>query len=285
MTAVSLILATVGRVDELRRCLDSLKSQSSRDFEVLIIDQNEDDRLMVVVENARQAGLDLRHLRLYPPSLSDARNLGVSEAVGAVVGFPDDDCRYEQDVIQKIIRRFSDNEWISGGVACWVEQAIATGQSLTSPLLLAQWRQFRDTSGSSITLFFRRSILLCVGGFDRRLGVGCWYGAGEETDLVLRVLAEGGLIERIPEARVHHTFGNSESGALGKRFSRIRARSRGVGALYAKHRFDMSVVLRGMMGPLFHALVGRQHVVTAIAACMGRLEGYMRWRIEELSPP
>ena len=42
---ISLILATVGRTDELTRMFESLATQTFSDFEVVVVDQNEDDRL------------------------------------------------------------------------------------------------------------------------------------------------------------------------------------------------------------------------------------------------
>ena len=41
----TLILATLGRSDEVRRMLESLKRQSYQDFEVVLIDQNSDNRV------------------------------------------------------------------------------------------------------------------------------------------------------------------------------------------------------------------------------------------------
>ena len=41
----SLIMATLGRTDEPRRFLDSLESQTFRDFELILADQNDDDRI------------------------------------------------------------------------------------------------------------------------------------------------------------------------------------------------------------------------------------------------
>ena len=45
----SLIVATKNRVNEVDRLLHSLVAQSHRDFEVILVDQNIDDRLSDVV--------------------------------------------------------------------------------------------------------------------------------------------------------------------------------------------------------------------------------------------
>ena len=42
----SLILATVDRVTELERFLERLDRQTFRDFELFVVDQNTDDRLV-----------------------------------------------------------------------------------------------------------------------------------------------------------------------------------------------------------------------------------------------
>jgi GT2 family glycosyltransferase len=279
--AVSLILATCGRVSEVRRCLESLAAQSSQDFEILVIDQNPDDRLASIVEEAAKVGLQLRHIRLYPPNLSAARNLGINEAAGDVVAFPDDDCWYEHDVVEKVIQCFSNDESIAGAVGLWVEQTPTTRPTPLGSLSLQQFRRFRDSSASSISLFFRKSVIARLGGFDHRLGVGCWYGAGEETDLVFRVLADGWKIERLVTARVHHAFPGPEPGDIWAAFLKARTRARGTGALYAKHKFDKQVVIRGFLGPIVHAISGQQRVSAAVGTCIGRLEGLIRWRMDQ----
>ena len=71
---LSLVLATVGRVDDVGRLVASLAAQTRPPFELLVIDQNTDNRLLSHVQLAGQAGLAVQHLRLQPPNLSAARN-------------------------------------------------------------------------------------------------------------------------------------------------------------------------------------------------------------------
>ena len=47
---VSLVVSTVSRTGELARLMDSLLGQEFKDFEVLVVDQNSDDRIVSVLE-------------------------------------------------------------------------------------------------------------------------------------------------------------------------------------------------------------------------------------------
>ncbi len=71
---ISLILATFGRSEELAIVLDSLAAQTDKGFEVIVVDQNPDDRLVPVLAVPR--GLTIRHQRQQEPNLSLARNTG-----------------------------------------------------------------------------------------------------------------------------------------------------------------------------------------------------------------
>src|SRR5665213_3135779 len=48
---VSLIVGTVGRAQELERMLSSIASQSLKSVELIIVDQNPDDRVEKLIEN------------------------------------------------------------------------------------------------------------------------------------------------------------------------------------------------------------------------------------------
>lgn len=276
---ISLVLATHGRSQELIPCLDSLCAQTQAACEILVMDQNADERLAPLLQEYRRRGLALNHQRLPRPSLSAARNRGIELARGELIGFPDDDCWYEPDTLAQLVSAAHAEPAASGYVGVWLEQAAAlpaAARQDTGWLDAAAWRRFQGGAASSITLFMRRAALLELQGFDARLGVGQWYGAGEETDLVLRALACGMRLQRVPALRVHHAYGTAKvSGA------RLRTRARGTGALYAKHEMSAWVIVRGLLAPLF----GRGRLQLGLRAgfniSWGRFEGWQRWRREE----
>jgi glycosyltransferase involved in cell wall biosynthesis len=279
----SLVLATVGRIDEIIYLFNSLHAQTQRDFEVIIVDQNVDDRLGKLITSGQSAGLLIHYFRLSPPNLSVARNLGIEHAQGDIIAFPDDDCWYEADTLAIVDDAFRHAE-IDGVVALWPE---VMGESIPvfSKLSWERTRNFCDVPYSSSQLFFTNSLLHKLKGFDVRLGVSQWFGAGEETDLVMRALSNGSELAFVPRAVVHHhycfhRFEVLTNEPLLAMLAAARQRERGTGALYAKHDLSVWVRLRGLIAPLVLAAVYRKSLRFWLRACvqiLGKLEGMTVW--------
>lgn len=274
---LSLVLATFGRSDELTVVLDSLVKQTEQAFEIIVVDQNPDDRLIPVINSF--SGLNIRHIRQATPNLSLARNRGLSEASGEWVGFPDDDCWYEADCLAQVNSTITAQPGLDGVVARWVEVAPDEGHAAYR-LNRKDWRDFRGGDASSITLFLRRTAVADLDGFDTRIGVGQFFGAGEETDLVLRLLDGEHELAFVPEARVHHHFSHDAPAPSAAAWRAVRARSRGVGAIYAKHRLGPKVIIRGLIAPLVNPWRGPRPLQAGffgIASVVGRVEGLLKW--------
>ncbi len=275
---LSLVMATLGRTMEIDRCVDSLAAQTCHDFELIVVDQNPDDRLVPVVARAQALGLECRHLRQSEPNLCRARNLGIDQSACEVVAFPDDDCWYEPDVVERVLARFQSQVELDGLVVRWYE----TGEHSAGRLSFEQFSRFRGTPASSITIFFRRECLRRVGGFDFALGLHSWYGAAEETDLMLRVLGSGGLVDHAPDIVVHHAVQNPARLPVRQMFRHARKRARGTGALYVRHRLSTWVIVRGMTAPVLRACLNVLRPARAaheLGLGVGIFEGYVGWQL------
>jgi len=277
-------MATIGRTAEPKRFLESLLAQTDRNFEVLVVDQNPDNRLVPILQAMTLRGLPLRHLRLDFPSLSNARNLGIAQAAGDLVGFPDDDCWYEEGTIAAVRQCFEVNKDADGVVGCWVEQSLARGEEPSSGnLSICDWRDFRGGDASSISLFFKTKLLAKVGGFDGRLGVGHWYGAAEEIDLLLRALDTGATLIHCQSARVHHMFSTEPEPLSWYSCNATRRRARGTGAIYAKHKLATWTMVRGLAAPILKPLfrISPKGIVRGGFVSLGRFEGFLRWKSQQ----
>lgn len=284
MNGVSLVMATLRRVDEVRRFVEALNRQSYRSFELIVVDQNPDDRLVPVLEEARRLGIATRHLRQAEPNLCLARNTGLKAATLDIVAFPDDDCWYDPDTLQKVVDCMSGDDAPAALLIRWEEQD-PRGEP-PHRLDNAKWRAFRETRGSSITQFFQRRLFDSLGGFDPSLGLHSWFGGAEETDLMFRILASGASVHYRPEPLVHHAFTRGLMVADWRVACRLaRGRARGTGALYAKHRLAPYVILRGFLSPVLWPLWRRQGwgaLAQGLYTTLGRLEGFCRWHWNEL---
>jgi glycosyltransferase involved in cell wall biosynthesis len=274
---LSLIVATLGREAELARCLASLVAQSSHDFEVVVVDQNADDRIVAVLDRG-QVPFALRHVRA-SPGLSRARNVGLQLARGHIVGFPDDDCWYDVDIVARVLQFFAEQpaaQGLSGGGAAGAGAAPRARFARSEQWISAArvW-----TQGMSSAIFLRRELIAAVGLFDEELGVGSGtpWPAAEETDYLLRAIAKGARIWYDPGFAVHHP-GNPAQSAQ-KILDRGRRYGRAMGYVLAKHRrskieiaYHVARATTGAMAALMRARWSEARLYAAVAR--GRISGW-----------
>ena len=276
---LSLVLATLGRTNELLRFFESLKNSNNLPVEVVLVDQNEDARLEKIVQEGERMGIYIKHLHIAPlKGLSIARNHGLKAAKYALVGFPDDDCWYEQGVCDCVLERFSSDADLDGLVVRWAERH----KDLYKNKLLNKDCQlgFRGVPIASICLFFRTDLVLDHGGFDESLGVGTWAGSSEETDLVFKVLAAGATTKYCADVSVRHSWSSDllpVSGGVESIFKSAISRARGTGVIYYKHSIDLFVVFRGLLSPLVRTILFKGGFIGFVfwfGTTLGRLQGY-----------
>ena len=174
---VSLILATKGRVEEFAKCVHSLSRQTGAEVELIVVDQNRDDRLQPILAALPFPVLHLRS----EPGLSRARNAGLTAATGDIVAFPDDDCWYPDDLLSRVADFFAKNPAADGLTGRSEDgEGKASGGSFSmqpSPVTVRDvWKM-----GISYTIFLRAAVCAAVGPFDEELGVGAGtrFGSGK----------------------------------------------------------------------------------------------------------
>lgn len=199
----SLVLATVGRSEEVARFLASLDAQDYRDFELIVIDQNDDERLtpLLKVYRDRFKFLHVRSAR----GLSRARNVGLKLAGGDVIAFPDDDCWYPAGLLAKVAGVLQSDPGIDGVTGRFTDGDGRTeGRWLDRSMPLNRYNIWRGAI--SFSIFLRRRVIDAVGQFNDSLGVGAGtpWGASEETDYLLRSLQHGFKLQYLHDLVLHH---------------------------------------------------------------------------------
>jgi GT2 family glycosyltransferase len=249
-----LVVATVDRVGELGQLLDSLDRQTHRDFRVLVVDQNRDDRVEDVV--ARHPSLDIERLRA-TGGLSRARNEALSRLEADAVAFPDDDCVYPVDLLERVAARLASGlDGVTGREPWWkTGPAVLTRDNL--------WNR-----AISFTVFLRREVVERVGDFDERLGLPS--SSGEEIDYLIRAIDAGARIEYDPTLVVEHPPKDVELMAIGLRDGTS------IGYILRKHRYPPRVVTRMLLRPAAGVVLDPRRAGFHLATLRGRVSGYRR---------
>lgn len=202
--AFSLLCATVGRTDKLGRMLNALAAQTAHDFELVVVDQNPPGVLEPILA-AYADRIAIVHLRS-ERGLSKARNVGLKACRGALVGFPDDDCWYPQDLVARLIALFAADPAVDVLTGRTTDAAGVDSLGLFLSADAAIDKANIWLIGNSNSLFLRIDAARRAGGFDETLGVGATtpFKSGEETDFLLRVLATGAKGRYRRDLVVHH---------------------------------------------------------------------------------
>jgi glycosyltransferase involved in cell wall biosynthesis len=273
----SLIVATIGRVDTVDRLLDSLSHQTHSEFEVILVDQNPDDRLNGV--GARHEELSINHVRS-AKGLSRARNVGLSLCSGDVMAFPDDDCWYAPELLSTVVGVLEGSPSLHGVTGrCQDADGIESGGNrfIAKPGPVEKLGVFQQ--GVSITIFLRREVIDRVGRFDEELGAGSSgpWGAGEETDYLLRALEKGFRIEYDPAIVVGHE--RTARSFTSADIARANSYGMGIGRVWRLHNFPIWYVGyefgRSLAGCILYAIrFNRPRSAFYLAALRGKFCGW-----------
>jgi glycosyltransferase involved in cell wall biosynthesis len=270
----SLVVPTLGRIEEPRALLRSLAEQEVKTFEIIIVDQNDDDRLLPVISEFADR-LAIRHIRSPVRRCNHARNLGARYATGDIITFPDDDCEYPPDVLSLVASHFRDRPglgFLTGSVMLPGGGTGRSGRWLAHDSVIdgrTVW-----TCLIEFNLFMRRNLFEAVGGFDETLGPGTVFGSGEGQDLALRMLALRSSGFYAFALRIVHP-----DKPVVLNVSRAFPYGRGMGRVLRKNRCDRATVARFLMRPIggivinlarFDTLIARYYLMTFL----GRLAGY-----------
>jgi glycosyltransferase involved in cell wall biosynthesis len=195
---ISVIVSTYSpeRFNDLLDLLDGLESQSSKDFEIIIVVDENLDYFQIVKEKIGCA----KHVKLVynetNKGLAFSRNLGVKHAEGRIVAFIDDDAIPYPNWVEETLNAFKDEN--TGGLAgeiipAWKNESqtwfprelwwIVSCSYTDRPKICQNVR-----NGFGTNMSFEKKTLQDAGFFTTALGKqGKKWMVGEETELCIRI--------------------------------------------------------------------------------------------------
>jgi glycosyltransferase involved in cell wall biosynthesis len=232
-TLLSVIISTRDKPwSLLSKTLDSILSSVFQHFEVILVDQNNDGKIESELRSCPQYA-DILYFNSSVAGLSAGRNKGLKHARGSWLLFFDDDAILPSDALDKaspLLYENRDTLMIYYGSVLtlgtnrpYLKKSAAAGRKIGL---------LNFDAVCSIALLFNRKLFDEIGLFDENFGAGAEFGAGEESDILLRALKHGCRVERLNGFEVYHP--EPATADLSKR----ETYGMGIGALYRKHIFS-----------------------------------------------
>ena len=265
------IMSTLGRTDDLVRFFHGLAAQGDFRCRIFLSDQNDDGRLQSIISEWSER-LSIRVVRS-TRGISKGRNAALTAALAelalqepsgeCIVAFPDDDCWYSKDVLSRVATFLEQRPEASGITARSVNE-LAVPSAASSPNMqieLTPRNLFQGSMAISYCIFLRLEVVRTVGLFDETLGVGSGtpWGAGEESDYLLRAIRRGARLFYEPDIQIHHPDKAPLSDPL-----RFLSYARGHGRVLRLHGYPWATLAKDVfvaLGAFLVKSVAERHVM------------------------
>ena len=201
----SFIVPVYNREDEVRDLLESLLTQTDKNFEVVIVEDGSTLRCEEVCREAKSKGLDVRYIYKDNEGRSIARNVGMENARGDYFIFVDSDCVIPQDYVAKVSARLDANPLDCYGGPDAAHSSFTTTQKainfamtsfITTGGIRGGKRSMEKFTPRTFNMGFSRRVYEKVGGFREMFS--------EDIDMSKRIEAAGFTIGLIADAPVWH---------------------------------------------------------------------------------
>lgn len=213
----SLIICTYDRADLLEIALDSLTAQTAdpTSFEIIVVDNNSNDRTETVVNTARERLPNLRYLFEATPGLISARDAGFRNSRAEWVVYLDDDIKADPNLVDRFLEVIDEHPFDCVGGLClpWFEHDrpkwLHDRYVINEVDLAVGTGVLEKDFAKGALIAFRRAILEELGGFKEPNGrsLGMREGTiayGEETRVQVEMRKRGYVIGFDHLLRVDH---------------------------------------------------------------------------------
>ena len=281
---ISLVVSSIGRPSELRRLVDSLRSEleAGPTVELIVVDQSDDGRCFDVLQELdTESGPAISWAYLTSPiGVSRGRNLGMAVARGELIMFPDDDAWFNGDTLIRAATHLHDNPEHDGLCTQLQDGEGAPSMLRWAPSARTVTKHNHHRTSIGSTMLFRTEVARAVGEFDESLGPGAagWYGSCEDADFLLRVIEQGGHVWYDPDVVMNHRDSRRDGGPLAQ--AKALGYGCGQGHMWRHHGFPrwliLSLAVRRLIGGVLWSLRDRPDIGRAHRAWVrGSINGWL----------
>lgn len=128
----SIIIPVYNSEEGLRVCLDSIKSQTFSDFEVILINDGSTDESPLICDEYSLNDSRFRTIHIPNSGVSHARNIGIANARGKYTTFVDSDDYIEPNTLSSYWEAFKDNDNIDAVKCGYYREIIGSPKDVIS---------------------------------------------------------------------------------------------------------------------------------------------------------
>ena len=166
---ISVIVPMYNSSKTIINTLNSIKEQTYRDFEIIVIDDGSNDDSSTLVEDFILSNdeLPMTLLKKANGGVSSARNMGIKAAQGDYIALLDSDDRWLPEKLNKQVKILNSNPEISFIGTLHNNLKLGFPYSVNGDLIKVSFRQLLiKMAPSTITSLFKKDLINAVGGYD-----------------------------------------------------------------------------------------------------------------------
>lgn len=208
---ISILISTKNRPDKLERCLQSIVASSFQNFEIILIDQsnNKDTKTKVAHLQSKK----IRYFKMNKIGKAKALNFAIKKSRNELLAFTDDDCIVTKNWLQEIHNSYRAHTHIAGVFGnTYAYKTTNTGKKICAATFKSDKKSFFSNPsiihyqvlGQGNNMSLKKSVIVSVGMVKEWLGVGSLAKAGEESELIFRILKNKKILMTNPNMVVYH---------------------------------------------------------------------------------
>lgn len=209
MDLISVIITTKNSALTLTKLLESIKCQTYKNFEIIVVDNNSSDQTVKIVKRYTKKVFNIG------PERSAQRNFGAKKALGKYLLFLDSDMELTENVLKECAKK-------SIRFKALILPEKTVGEGIVPAIRRFEREMYEGDSSVELARFYDRKIFFQIGGYDESLT------GPEDYDLSYR-FSKKYKIGRIQSYVLHHEEGIRWTKLLQKKFYYAKK-----GSLYAE---------------------------------------------------